>query len=125
MLAPESYEQARKNALLHIQIELDPIDLKIEERELNFSITGKIVRIFRGNQICQLEKFINFDIAVCSSDAPVLMSGILWLNYSDLLDRKYLEVYLDGKPPNCSVALFQYKSIEAPTEQPVMLSTWI
>ena len=123
MLAPESYEQARKNALLHLQIELDPIDRQIEERELNFPITGKIVRIFRGNQICQLEEFINFDVAVCSPDAPVLMSGIWWLKYSDLLDRKYLEVYLDGKPPNFSVALWQNESIDAPTEQPVMLPT--
>ena len=58
MLAPESYDRARKNALLHIQIELDPIARKIEERELNFPVTGKIVRIFRGNQICQDRKSV-------------------------------------------------------------------
>ena len=121
-LAPETYEKAKQKALLHLQIELDPIDRQIEERDLNFPITGKIVRIFRGSRICRLEQFISFDVAVCDRDASVRPSGILWLNYSNLVSNKYLEVYLDGKLPNFSVALFQNQSIKAPTEHPVIPS---
>ena len=113
----ETYEKAKQKALLHLQVELDPISQNIEEWEKKFPITGKIIRIFRGSRICRLGQVINFDVAVCAPDAPVLMSGIRWLKYSDLLANKYLEVYLNGKPPNFSVALCQNESIETPTEQ--------
>jgi hypothetical protein len=125
-LHPETYKQARKKALLHIQIEIDPIQESVEEFDDRFPISGKIIRIFRGSQICQLGEFINFEIAVwdlrVNPLARVPASGILWLNYSGLLERKYLEVYLNGKPPNFNVALFQYESIDAPTEHPVIPS---
>ena len=63
-LPPESYEQARKNALFHLQIELAPIKQSVQEFDENFPISGKIVRIFRGSQICQLGEFMNFEVAV-------------------------------------------------------------
>lgn len=119
-LPPETYERARKKAQLHVQVELDPIQQKVQEDCQEFPITGKIVRIFRGHR-CHVSQIVGFDVAVKVS-SEIYLSGILWLSHADLLYMKYMEVYLNGKPPNCSVALYQYELIEAPTEDPVLPS---
>lgn len=124
-LPPESYEKARREAQLHVQVELNPVSEKVEERCEYFPLTGKIVRIFRGHRICRVGDILNFDVAVISDDySPIFFppGGTIWLRYSDLLSNKYIEVYLNGKPPNCHVALCQYSLIPAPTEEPVMFS---
>jgi hypothetical protein len=121
MLPPQTYEKARKYARLHVQIELDPLGKKVEKACENFPITGKIVRVFRGQRICQVGNSVKFDVAVLNS-LEVPCSGILWLHYSDLLCNRYMEAYLNGKPPKCSVAMYQYKLIEAPSEYPIFSS---
>ena len=121
MLSPETYKRARKNAQLHVQVEMDPINQKVEKDCENFSITGKIVRIFRGYRVCRIGDPVNFNVAikVSSNYCP---SGILWLGFSDLFYNNYMEVYLNGNLPNCNVALYQYKLLETPTEDPVIPS---
>ena len=54
MLPPESYKKARIEARIHVQVELDPIYESVEALCLNFAITGKIIRIFRGYQVCKI-----------------------------------------------------------------------
>jgi hypothetical protein len=119
VLHPGAYQKARKRASLHLQIEIDPIDQNIAAGE-NFPVTGKIVRIFRGNRKCRLGQFINFNVAVLFDSSKECTSGIIWLHYSDLVTKKYMEVYLDGKTPNFSVALCQNELIDLPTEHPVI-----
>jgi hypothetical protein len=120
-LHPEAYQKARKRASLHLQIELNPIDKNIIAGQ-NFPVAGRIVRIFRENRECRLGQFINFNVAVLCNDIEDRTDGILWLNYSNLVTKKYMEVYLNGKIPNFSVALCQNESIDAPTEHPVIPS---
>lgn len=121
MLPPQTYEKARENARFHLQIELDPICKKVEEDCENFPRTGKIVLVFRGQRVCQVGDSVKFDVDVLNS-LEVPCSGILWLDYSDLLCNRYMEAYLNGKPPKCSVAMYQYKLIEAPSEYPIFSS---
>jgi hypothetical protein len=41
VLPPETYDRSRKKALLHIQIELDPINQNTQEPNTCFPLSGK------------------------------------------------------------------------------------
>ncbi|MEG4590048.1 hypothetical protein QUA54_33255 [Microcoleus sp. MOSTC5] len=88
----------------------------------NLCIKGKVVCIFRGRRSIRIGDSVEFDVAVEGEPYILRTSGILWLNYSNLLQANYMEVFLNGKPPNCSIALYQYELIEAPTKNPTLSS---
>lgn len=120
------YHRARQEAQLHVQVELSPISPEIyrinesvEKVNWEFPLTGKIVTIFRGHRFCQVGQTINFHVGVLADDQPPVPSGVWWIGCSNLVNAKYMEVYLNGEPPDCSVALSQYQIIEAPTEEPL------
>jgi len=122
MLPPQEYEKARKKARYHLQVSVEYVPDNVKMPCENLSIEGKIVCIFRGRRSMRIGDSVQFDVAVQGEPYIIMSSGILWLNYSNLLQANYMEVFLNGKPPSCSIALYQYKLIEAPTKDPTLFS---
>jgi hypothetical protein len=122
MLPPHEYEKARRNARFHLQVVIEEVPSHVKTPCEQLLITGKVVRIFRGRHNLRQGDFVKFNIAVQGEPYVAMCSGIFWLNYSNLLQAKYMEVYLNGNPPNCSVALWQYALLDISTDQPTMSS---
>src|SRR5262249_29663461 len=49
--------------------------------------------------------------------------GVTWTDYARLVGARYMEVYLNGKPPDCSVALWQSTIIETACDTPALPCT--
>lgn len=121
-LSPTIYKQARDEAQLHVQVELLEKPQYLDGDNENFSLLGKIIRIFRGSQYCHVGQVVNFNAAVKAS-SDCYCSGVLWLNHQDFLQNDFMEVFLNGQPPECAVALYQYELIAAPTEHSTISSS--
>ncbi len=120
-LPRETYEKARQEALLHLQVKILPFKTEIKPDcfYAAFPIEGKIVRVFRGHKICKIGQILDFNIAVKSS-SEIMLGGRLFLNAKQLKTYQYMEVYLNGKPPQCEVALSQNILLKEPTNEPVI-----
>jgi len=81
------------------------------------------VRVFRGGENLRLGDPAHFVLSVLRGDEDsrtIPIGGTIWTNYHDLQTAQYLEVFLDGIPPECAVALWQHVIIDEPTARPVM-----
>jgi hypothetical protein len=66
---------------------------------------------------------VTFAVSVLTPDTPrkrIPIGGTRWTDYAALRAAAYLEVFLDGQPPACKVALWQLAIIPAPTDRPTL-----
>jgi hypothetical protein len=107
---------ARRYAPFHLQLEL--AKLPAQQRVPNeIQIEGKVTRVFRGDA-----KFLGatvlFPLWVCEKgDEP---TGPAFVYYQDLMSARYIEAYLNGSPPQCKLAAYEYVLLPAPSLEPRM-----
>lgn len=122
MLHPWRYEEARRQATFHGQVQILNVEMT-ERTPAHVRVDAEIRRKFRGIASFRVGVVISFNVSVLRGDEPVQIipiGGTRWTNYGDLLRAKYLEVFLDGEPPNCQVALWQSAIIAELTSQPTL-----
>ena len=105
MLPLSHYEQARRDAEFHVQVKIRHVQSNVATPG-QARVDAEVIRIFRGQHALKLGNE-NF------KDVP--FGGTIWTNYNDLQAAKYLEVFLDGLPPECAVALWQLVIIDSPS----------
>lgn len=113
VLAPEYYEEARRSAPNHVQIEID--DVSGPRGGMGAcDVKGKIVRVFKGDLAPGAK--LRFDVS-CYDYGAIPSGPTLWTDYDALSDAKYLEAFMSGdtKP---RIALDQVEIILEPRDQP-------
>jgi hypothetical protein len=93
------------------------LDTRVVERG-RAQIAGKVVRAFRTDGRLAEGSRVSFEIWVCRpGDEP---TGPAYI-YADALAKAFfIEAYLHGTPPACELAAYEFTSVEAPTDQPVL-----
>jgi hypothetical protein len=77
------------------------------------AVTAEVVRAFRGSEALRPGAVVTFAVSVLTPDTPrqrVPRGGTRWTDYG-ALRAAYLEVFLNGQPPACEVALWQLATI--------------
>jgi len=47
-------------------------------------------------------------------------TGPAFIYYAEYYRARYIEIYLFGQPPKCSLAAYEFEVMDLPTEEPVM-----
>ena len=117
MLPLSHYEQARRDAEFHVQVKIRHVQSNVATPG-QARVDAEVIRIFRGQHALKLGDAVRFVVSVLTGNEnfkDVPFGGTIWTNYNDLQAAKYLEVFLDGLPPECAVALWQLVIIDSPS----------
>ena len=107
---------ARNDAPFHLQMTLEPRQNAHGESAL----TGKVVRVFRTDGRLAEGDEISFGIYICRpGDEP---TGPAYIHEEALGRAAFVEAYLFGTPPSCTLAAYEFTLLNAPTDQPIMNS---
>lgn len=122
MLPAWRYNEARREAAYHLQVRVLHVAAGVRTPG-QARVQAEVVRVFRGAADVAPGTPVNFHVSVLTGDEPrerIPIGGTLWTNYADLHAAGYLEVYLDGTPPDCQIRLWQQAILAAPTDRPTM-----
>jgi len=113
VLAPEFYEEARRSAPNHLQIEIK--DVSSPSGGMGpCKVEGEVVRVFKGD----LAPGAKLKFEVSCYDYGTIPSGpTLWTDYDALVDAKFLEAFMsaDASP---RIALDQVEIVLEPRDAP-------
>jgi hypothetical protein len=65
---------------------------------------GIVVRVFRGGENLKVGSEVQFSVDVISKEDEYFLGDAKWQDKKVLENAKYMEVFLDGNPPQCKVA---------------------
>lgn len=122
MLPAWRYDEARREAAYHLQVRVLHVASGVRTPG-QARVRAEVVRVFRGPADVAPGTAMNFDVSVLNGDEPwerIPIGGTLWTNYAALQATGYLEVFLDGTPPDCQIRLWQQAILAAPTDRPTM-----
>lgn len=118
MMPPWVYEKARNEAPYHIQVAVEGVKVP-SKTPGDCEVSGKIVSIFRdtpGNLADDEE--ITFPVACIRAGDEALIGGTIWTDVKELLDARYIEVYLVDEEDGFNTALWQSQIIDEPSSTP-------
>lgn len=120
MVLPHShYVRARQNAAFHVQVELIET-LSAADTPCTITVCARVVRVFRASKSIHSDDTVRFGVAVNRRDDEIPDGGTIWIDYENFSSARFMEVFLDGDPPDCQVALWQCQLIESPSRKPKM-----
>ena len=107
----------RKTAPFHVQLELQKS--RHERSALSDGrVEGRAIRVFRTDGRLAAGDYVAFRIWFCEpGDEP---TGPAYIYFDDFLRATHMEVYLHGTPPHYELAAYEFRVIDAPSEQPQM-----
>jgi hypothetical protein len=113
-------KNARLHAAYHVQMELE----KVPNKPGKGQVSGRVVRIFRGTPRLRLGDTVEFEVWAARKQHELqdVLIGVAYLEFDALRHARYVEVFLDGEPPNCTVPEAQHKIIESPSDAPAIPS---
>jgi len=107
---------ARLRARFHVQV-------RVTHREPEFRtpaavpVKGCVVRVFRGGAALSVGDEIGFSVHVYRSGDDI-WTGPSFMLYESFMSRNHMEVFLNGNPPHCEVALDECIALDHPTRKP-------
>ena len=108
---------ARQTAPFHVQLELAKSqDMSIQSDEVR--VQGRVVRVFRTDGRLARGDQVAFRLWVCLEGREP--TGPAYIYYDDFVRMAYVEAYLDGDPPECRLAAYEFRPISTPTEEPML-----
>jgi hypothetical protein len=119
MLPQSFYNNARHEARFHVQVRLDAIHASPPGPRF-FPVEATVVRVFRGDTVLKPGDPISFDLPVAWPEDEIPAGGVLWQSFAHVSNSSYAEVFLNGDPPRCEIALSQCLTIDAPSDTPHM-----
>jgi hypothetical protein len=123
MLVPWAYEQARDTAQYHVQVELAGVPADVSTPG-DVRVHARVLHVFRGRKGLRPGALVMFSISVNREGDAIPCGGAIWTHYEHLLKAKYMEVFLNGEPPECTVALWQSAIIDSASAKPAPVK-WI
>jgi len=118
MKAPPAYTEARLRARFHVQVEYEAP--RIVTTPTYVTVCGRVKSVFRGDNVLYAGDVIQFQVAVYSDGDLLPPSGTLWMNRRGIVKGRFLEAFLNGNPPTCTVAASQSKLISELSSSPQM-----
>jgi hypothetical protein len=112
---------ARLKARFHVQVEFSHMSVNLST-PATVPIKGRVVRVFRRWGTLRVGDEVMFSVHVCRSGDDI-WPGPDFMLYEDFIQTNYLEVYLNGNPPKCEVALDECVAIDRPTHRPQLRSS--
>jgi hypothetical protein len=107
--------EARLNAPIHVQIELSGLPASLPTLG-EIRMGGAVIRVFRGTSLVQVGSHVAFKIWVCrQGDEP---TGPPFVYRDELVRMRYIEAYLWGQPPDCSLVGYECLLIATPSSDP-------
>lgn len=110
------YEEARLRARYHLQVEVGR--LSVAKTPAEISVQSEVRRIFRGDEDLLCGDEVHFTVWVFSEGDELPCGGVLWMRREEVEAAKFFEVFLDGNPPDCTVARCQISSIRELSDTP-------
>jgi hypothetical protein len=119
MLPSDFYLVARHEARFHVQVQLDEV-AGVGQTPCRTPVEATVVRVFRDSGELNPGDKITFGVNVTRPGDRIPASGIIWTSIEKLQYARFLEVFLNGDPPKCELALSQFEYIDDPTDKPRM-----
>ena len=95
MVPPEYMEAARRNAAMHLQVEVEEVTVPAEMPG-SCLLRAKIRRIFDDRLgLLEMGQTLHLQVSCARSGDRLPISGTLWTRVEDLKAAKFLEAYLD------------------------------
>ncbi len=107
---------ARLRAALHVQVELTLIPRDFQTPAA-VPVESRLVRIFRGPSSLSLGQQVRFSLHVYRH-GDVILPFPAFVLYDRFRMARYMEVFLNGTPPACEVALDEWEILDRPTTTP-------
>ena len=112
----EARAQARRNAPFHVQLQLTRVPAACPNRKVE--IEGRVVRTFRGEAHLRPGALVSFSLWVVRRGGEP--TGPAFVYHDALVEASHMEVYLEGTPPQCRVAAYEFTLLHTPTAVPRM-----
>ena len=113
MLPPENYLEVRKLARFHLQLTILTVSLPASTPGIA-RVIAQVETILRGDDSLSRGSHIAIEIGIARKDDPLPESPDMWILAEKVTPGLWLEAYLNGEPPNCSIVASQVSPIEAP-----------
>ena len=110
--------KGRITARYHVQVELVE-KAPISQTPVHAVVRAKVLRVFRGDDQLPVGSEVRFSVAVARTDDD-REYGRPWMLPSIFESAKYMEVFLDGSPPECEICSSQAAVILKPIDSPSM-----
>ena len=115
MPAP-AYLERRLRARYHVQVEL--AYTPVTDTPTYAPVAGCVRRVFRGDERLGLGDEVHFSVAVRRPEDSIRPGGDLWMDLRAFEAAKYMEVFLNGTPPDCELADYRSFVIAGPSDAP-------
>ncbi len=107
----------RRMAPFHVQLELHKASGPLRSLD-RIEVQSRVVRVFRSDGRLGLGDNVTFKLWVCRpGDEP---TGPAYIYEDEFVRATHMEIYLDGDPPKCKVAAYEFSVIDAPSDQPTL-----
>lgn len=107
---------ARRGAPFHVQLELTRVPAECPNGEVQ--IEGRVVRVFRGEALLQPGTLVSFPLWVCNNGGEP--TGPAYVYHHALVTASHMEAYLEGTPPQCRVAGYEFTLLPASSALPMI-----
>lgn len=109
--------RGRREARFHVQLEIARTLPGARHDEL--IAEGRVVRVFRGDDQLRVGQAVELVVPVFRP-GELVAPGKAHLPHEAIAGAAFLEAYLDGDPPRCSITLDEVAVIPAPSSEPVL-----
>ncbi len=113
----EIYQRHRQTARYLLQIRIEKAWIEKAEAGL-VPVEGIVARAFRSTWKTRVGRRVRFEVPVLPPGNPMPLGPALFLPLAALQPGRYLEAYLNGKPPDLELAGWQVLPLDAPTNRP-------
>jgi hypothetical protein len=110
--------EARRLAPFHVQVELEPWR-PLRSKSGLIPIAGRVSRIFKGQGMISVGDRVTLSVKVCRVGEE-MPPGAAYLLEDDLRHATYIEVYLDGTPPQYQIVLDECAILAGPLDDAQM-----
>ena len=111
MLPVESYLDARRTARFHVRVRLCDVDLPAVLPGMA-RVEAEVLTIFRADGRLRPGGRISFDVPVYDNPDVLDPGPEIYLPVATLSTERVFEAFLNGDPPECSLAMWQFEAIE-------------
>ena len=105
--------EARREARFHVQVQVTRIE-PVSHTPAEVPIKARVVRVFRSDSTLRVGDEVMFSMRAYRQDDYV-PPGPPFMIYEKLMRGNYMEVYLNGDPPQCRVPWDECVILDRPT----------
>ena len=107
---------ARLRARFHVQVQVTHLEA-VSQTPAAVPVKGRVVRVFRSGGTLRVGEEVMFSVHVCRPGDNI-WPGPSFMLYETFMRANHMEVFLNGHPPRCEVALDECIALDRPTRRP-------